>query len=298
MSRTLASPLSTYLANRAFLPVDLYELVIGGTTYRYTTAAANVTGIAPATVATYTAGFMQSGAQRAAAGLVADDLEVTVLAPLETVGGKTWVARALDGDLDGCAFKRFEGYLDPAALTLVGCVEVFRGDVAEVEPSSTSVRMVVSVPSKRFDARFPTLSVQPGCVWDFGSAGCGYAGTKDFTATLAAGSTSTKLYLSSLPGGLPGTSTGLHQFVAGAALAGGYRRAVVDVYSTTYLIPSPPFPAGVIEGLIGSAGALSLRLGCNKTIGVCDSDAWGYKRATTAVGFLGAPRTPSEKAAT
>lgn len=292
MTRSLASPYSTHLTNRAFIPVDLYELTVGGTTYRFTTFGANLTGIAPAAVATYTAGMMMAQGQRQAAGLVADDLEVEVLhGGTEQLGGKSWVARALDGDLDGAPFKRFEGCVDPTTSLLVGCAEVFVGQVSNRDPTSTRLRLVVSVPSKRFNAKFPALTVQPGCVWDLGSAGCGWAGTLDHTATLAAGSTASLLKAAATPGGLSGPNL----FLQGAAFAGGYRRAITDTATVDGGVtfrPSPPFPPGVIEGLIGSAGALTLRRGCNKTSGVCDS--W-YSNISN---FLGAPRAPSEKDAT
>lgn len=288
MARSLASPYSTHLANRAFIPVDLYELTVGGTTYRFTTFGANLTGVAPAAVATYTAGMMMAQGQRQAAGIVADDLEVEVLhGGTEQLGGKAWVARVLDGDLDGAPFRRFEGCVDPTTSLLVGCAEVFVGDVSDVEPTSTRVRLVVSVPSKRFNAKFPALTVQPGCVWDLGSAGCGWAGTLDHTATLAAGSTASLLHVATTPGGLAGP----HLFFQGAAFAGGYRRAITATAtpSDVTFTPSPPFPPGVIEGLIGSAGALTLRRGCAKSAGVCDS--W-YGNLSN---FLGAPSAPSEK---
>jgi hypothetical protein len=283
VSRSLSSPLVTYLAARAFLPVDLYEIVIGGTTYRYTTHVANLTGVAPATVATYSTGFLQAQGQRQAAGLVADDLEVTVLGSgTETVGGKTWTARALDGDLDNCTFRRFEGYVDPGAGTLVGCVLVFVGDVAEVEPASTSLRMVVSVPSKRFDSSFPSLLIQSECVLDLGSTACGWAGTMEHSATLTAGSTGELLHVATVPGGLDGG----YRFFQGAAMAGGYRRSITNTATpsdVTFTV-SPPFPAGVIEGLIGSAGALTVRRGCAKKASICHG--WYSNLAH----FLGAPR--------
>lgn len=290
MARTLSTALDTHLDARAFVPVDLYELVVGGTTYRFTTFGSALTGVAPAAVATYSVGVLQVEGQRQAAGLVADDLEVTVLhGGSEQLGGKAWVARALDGDLDGAAFKRFEGYVNPATSTLVGCVEVFRGDVAEVEPYSTTLRLVVSVPTKRMDQQFPSLIVQPGCIWDLGSSGCGYTGGIDKTATLATGSTASTLYLSALPAGIPGTEQAAARFVHGAAFAGGHRRAVVGE-SSGHLLVAPPFPAGVIEGLIGSAGALTLRLGCSKHWWDCNSTAWGYQRIAS---YLGAPAAPS-----
>ena len=287
--RTLTAGLTTHLGLRAFVPVDLYELVVGGTTYRYTTHGSNLTGVSPAPTSTFTAYTVRSGSQRASSGLEADDLEVIVdHGGTGSIGGKDWVTAALDGDLDGAAFTRYEGFVDTSTGLLAGCVVAFIGDVAEVEPASTYLRLVVSVPAKRFNTKFPTLVCAPNCVWDFGSTGCGYSGPMNFTATLAAGSTLSKIYLSALPGSLPGTGSIWH-FDRGYATVGGLRRSVTVHSSAAYLVPAPPFPAGAVEAAIGSSGALGLHLGCDKTPDTCSSTGRGYLRIAS---YLGAPWAP------
>lgn len=298
--RTLSAELAAHLAGNAFLLADLYEIEIGGTTHRITSLDRDVTGVEPASAATYSSGQMLSRDRvRQSSGLAVDDLQITIAHGGQgAIGGKSWVRRALDGDLDAAPVRLYRAYLNPTTYAVVGCVALFAGEISDVEPGSTELRLVVASPASRFEERFPKLVVQPSCIWDFGSSECGYAGTLDFAATLATGSTSTVLKIADLPAGLPGSSPGVHQFAFGAAFLGGLRRSITtDVAAVTggyTLRVTPPFPAGTAEALIGTTDALSLRLGCNKTPGVCDSAAWGYQRITS---ILAVPYGPASKEA-
>ena len=301
--RTLSTALLNYLSlpgapspagSRAFVVADLFEFTVAATTYYFTNYDVDLTGVAPATVTTYTAGsiVLPRIRVRQSSGLQVDDLEITVgHGGTATLGGKTWVRRALDGDLDGAMFKTFRAFITPPS-TVTGAVLLFSGEVASLEPASTSIRLVANVPTGRFNTRFPTMTVQPNCVWDLGSTGCGWGGTLDNPVTLAAGSTDAVLQITTLPTGSTGSPYLFFQ--GGAMLGSGYRRSIIDTggsFGAYTFTVSPPFPAGTVAPLIGVANACSLRRGCNKTIGVCD--AW----YSNSVHFLGAPQAPSSQAA-
>ena len=288
--RTLSGALTTHLAGSVFVLADLFEFVVGGTTYYRTNFDVDLTANGT-DGASHT--WSSSGAvlprvrMRSSAGLEVDDLEISVgHGGTGTIGSKTWTRAALDGDLDGATVRLFRAYVNPTTSAVIGTVSMFVGEVSDLEPGSTSLRLVASVPSKRFGARFPALLVEPNCVHDLGSVGCAWAGTLDHATTLIAGSTSGLVKIAALPAGADG---GSHLFVQGSATVAGYRRSITtasNVPGEFAFYVSPPFPAGVVEGLIGSAGALTIRRGCLHTPGWCST------YFSNLAHFLGAPMAP------
>jgi hypothetical protein len=131
--------------------------------------------------------------------------------------------------------------------------------------------------------------VQPNCIWDLGSADCATTATLNYTDTLTAGSTASQLFVASTPGGLAGP----HLFFQGAAQVSGIWRYIstVGTAPTPSFSVSPPFPAGLVEGLIGSTGALTVRRGCAKTPG------WCATYFSNIAHYLGAPNAPTSKEA-
>ncbi|MEI6226317.1 MAG: DUF2163 domain-containing protein [Deltaproteobacteria bacterium] len=302
MARTLTDALKNYLSlpgapapagNRAFMAADLFEFTVAGTTYYRTNFDRDLTGVAPATVTTYTS----SGAVlprvrlRQTAGLSVDDLELDVgHGGTATLGAKTWVRRALDGDLDKAPLRLFRAFLDPTTFAVVGTVLLFDGQISDMEPGAAEMRLVATVSTKEFNASFPKVLVEPNCIWDLGSTDCGFAGTLNYTATLTAGSTASLLNVATVPGGLAGA----YLFFQGAAQVAGLWRLISNAGDTPTpnFTVSPPFPAGVVEGLIGSAGALTVRRGCAKTPG------WCATYFSNIAHYLGAPNAPTAKEAT
>lgn len=292
--RTKTGTLDTHLATGLYELADLYEIDVWGTTYRLTSCDRNITGIAPASTAVYssTGAMFQRDRVRQSDGLQVDDLELVLAhGGTATLGSKTWVKAALDGDLDGAPFRLYRAYLDKTTFAMIGGTLLFSGRVAVAEPSSTEARIVVSVPSKTFNSRFPATVLQPNCVWALGDAGCGYAGTLSASLTVASGSTSTVVRFASLPGGFP-----IAQFLNGLLTVGTDRRAITAVAAagdgSSWAPPSgyafrvfPPLPAAsVTAGTTGTAYR-----SCPKTVAACLGTFNNLAR------FLGAPYAPTSK---
>ncbi len=296
MARTTTDALKNLLSlpgaptpagGRSFVATDLFEFTVSGTTYYLTNFDRNLTGVVPATVGTYSAAgaILPRVRLRQSAGFEVDDLELLVgHGGSTTLGAKTWLRRAFDGDLDAAPVKVFRAFLNPSTFAVVGAFLLFDGKIQDLEPGASEMRLVVSVPTKQFDEKFPKLQVQPNCIWDLGSVDCGWAGTLDYTATIAAGSTASVIYVSAVPGGLDAS-----KFMQGAAQVGGHWRAITNtgIDPSPNFVMSPPFPPGVVEALIGTAGALTVRLGCTKQYGVCG------EYFDNIAHYLGAPEAPS-----
>lgn len=281
--RTLSTALATYLEGNAYLCADLFEFDVGGSTYRLTNASQNLTGVSPAAASTYTAANIDRERIRSADGLQVDDLEISVAhGGTEGLGAKTWVRLALDGDLDEAPARAYRAYLAKTTHAVIGCYLRFAGVVAQVEPGSTSMRIVIAVSTNRFGASFPAVTYEQLCVWNLGGTGCDFAGTLDYSVTAGGDSTSTLFHIESLPGGVSGPE----KFFMGTVTSAGFVRTITNITNQSVgygLVVSPAFPSAIVVGSTGVA-----RLGCNKTAGVCDG--WH----NNLVNFMGAPVAPAK----
>lgn len=279
--RALPGALTTLLESNTFTCADLYEFDVGGTTYRLTSCDRNLTGVSPAAAATYTAANLDCDRIRSSDGLQVDDLEITVAhVGTEGLGGTAWYRLALDGELDEAPVRVYRAYLDRSDWSVVGCYLRFAGVISDLDPGSTSMRIVVAVSANEFGRTFPAVTYEKNCVWNFAGTGCEYAGTVGYDVTVGSSSTAALLQIDALPGGI--TNPG--RFFMGTVVAGGFTRTITDVPgAVTYgFTVTPPFPTALVIG-----STVSIRLGCNKTAVICND--WH----SNLVHFMGAPLAPA-----
>lgn len=272
--RTLSTPLASRLRKSALLRADLFEFDVGGTTYRFTNASLNLTGVSPAAAATYAPANIDRDRIRSSDGLQVDDLELTISGGTDLLGSKTWTRSALDLDLDGAPVRVFRAYLNPGAFTVSGCYLRFAGVVSQVEVGSTSLRLVVAVSANEFARPFPSLTYEESCIWNLGDAGCAWPGTVAYNVTIGADSGGDWLHIAALPDGITSSS----EFHMGTVEVAGQVSSVQLAWD--YPDP-PPDPRMVINSGFGiwvapewralQVGATAVvRRGCSHSPSVCD----------------------------
>lgn len=242
--RALSAALSTHLERNAFLCADLFEFDVGGTTYRFTNASANLTGVSPAAAATYTAANIDRERIRTADGLQVDELEIAVCGSAELLGSKSWARTALDGDLDEAPVRVYRAYLDPTTKAAIGCYLRFSGVASTIDPGSTSVRIVVVVSANAFKGPFPSLAWSETCLWTLGGPGCDYVGTIDYNVTVGSQSGANWLHIAALPAGVAAA----YEFAMGTITVAGVTRSIQNMWDYP---DDPPFPEMVIGSGFG-----------------------------------------------
>ena len=227
--RSFTAGLEAHLARNVFVCADLYEFDVAGATYYFTSHNSNLTGVAPASVETYTAAVIERSRIRGADGLQVDDLDITLAHGGGSLGGTTWVRRALDGDLDEAPVRVYRAFLNPSDFSMVGAYSRFAGVISQIDLASTSIRMVVAVSANQFALPFPTLTWEKTCIWTLGEPGCDYAGTMEYTVTIGAQSGLGWLHIDALPTGV----TDVLEFLMGTVTVAGIRRSVANAWPYT-----------------------------------------------------------------
>ena len=273
--RSFETALEAHLARNAFVCADLYEFDIGGTTYRFTSCDRDLTGVAPADAETYTSGVFERSRIRASDGLQVDDLDLTLSHGGGSVGGTAWVARALAGDLDEAPARLYRAYLNPSDFSMVGCYLRFEGVTSQIQPGSTTMRLVVAVSANQFARPFPALTYEETCIWTLGGPGCDYAGTLEYNVTVGDESGLGWLHIESLPTGV----TDSYEFAMGTITVAGVKRSIVFMWD----YPDPGPSGMVITSGFGfqvspawdtvpvAASTAVMRRGCNRYASTCDS---------------------------
>jgi uncharacterized phage protein (TIGR02218 family) len=290
--KTATGALVTFLnSSNTFNICDLYDIFLAnGDNLRLANSDRPIVYPATGTVlppGTFlpTVGFERAGVQWSST-LTVQSLDVTMLVN-ETIlyNGKPLAQAALEGIFDGARIKLYRAFFD-ANSALVDALFHFEGTVANVEPTSSSIRLVVNSELDKLRLRLPLNIYQPGCSHAFLDQGC----DPNPPGTLRAASTST--------GALVGTPTAFVVSISGSFAANNWQLGVIKMTSGTQaglrrairsdvnaagahaLTLSVPFPAAPLAG-----DTYSLTLGCDRKFTTCTTKG-------NASRFRGFPHMP------
>lgn len=283
--KSAPSPLVAFInARNVFMVADLYDIYLAdGNNLRWTNADRPVeypaTGTevldldgnpAPGTFEP-TVGIQRGGVKWTAA-LEVQSLELTLmLTEADLYNGAPFTQRILEGLFDGARFKVYRAFFDTAGA-LVDVLLHFEGTAADIEPTSSSVRMSIKSELDKLNLQLPKNLYSPGCAHAFLDQGC----DPNPPGTLRASVTST--------GALVGTPTASVVSISGSAASNyfqlgviqmtsgecsGRRRAIrsdVDSGGAHALTLASPFPTAPAAG-----DTYSLTRGCPRTLAACQA---------------------------
>jgi uncharacterized phage protein (TIGR02218 family) len=197
-------------------------------------------------------------------GIEVDSVNLTVKpSATDLLGGLKWQAAARQGYLDGATVLIETAYLT-AWPTVIGTLHVFSGDVADVNPSRSDVKVTVKSALERLNRPFPRNVYQSVCLHTVYNTGCALAKTA-FTATgivVASPAPTKNSFKTGNAQALGYFDQGVVTFTSGANA--GLKRTVRSydpAVGFTFALPLPAPP---------SAGdGISVFAGCDKTIGTC-----------------------------
>jgi hypothetical protein len=175
--------------NMVHLAADLYEFYIASGTQRYTSGDATISYGGN----NYTSAVIQRGPLQGSLGGEVATLELELVIP-------SFVAYATAGSLDGIQVAVRRSYSTTTyGETTDNVVIMFDGYVVDVEPGSSTVRLVVkSKMVKAEQALLPKRIIQPACPFQVYDADCGVTkATFTHARTAASGTTASVVKLSS-----------------------------------------------------------------------------------------------------
>lgn len=278
-------------SSNVFFAVDLYDIFLSnGDNLRLANSdrpivyPATGTVLTPGTFEPF--GFQRSGVHWSSTAQV-DSLDVTMLVTTaEQYNGKPIAQAAREGIFDAARVALYRAFFTQAGV-LVDALLHFEGTVGQVEPTSSSVRLVIKSELDKLSRKMPENLVQPPCAHLFLDDGC----DPNPPGTLRASVTST--------GTLAGTPTTLVVGYTGSAAtnfyqlgsihltsgvcAGQYRAIRSDadsggLHNLTLAVPLPAAPA--------AGDTYTLIRGCPRTQAACSA----YGNLARFRGFPYVPR--------
>jgi uncharacterized phage protein (TIGR02218 family) len=266
---------ATLYTNNAHLCADLYTFYFPAGTVYYTSADTDITsGV------TYLSagGYLTRGSARATAGVEVSTMDITIGSGSFNVAGTSVVQAAVKGLLDGVRVKIDRAYMTTWGSVPNGVVNVFDGNVVQVEPTNTEVRVTVKSALAKLNERTPRRLFQPQCPYMLFDTGCGLVDTsfRDAQATVA-GSTTTMVSASSPSArAYPGSRL---TFWSGPLSGTSY--TIVSTGSATQFNVFPAMPSAPGIALI------YIFNGCDKTRATCSGT---FSNIARFGGFPDAPK--------
>ena len=220
-------------------------------------------------------------------GTDVDSVDLMVIpTSASTISGYTWQAAARLGYLDGAQVLIETAYLQTWP-TVVGTYHVFQGQVSDVYPERTAVKVTVKSALELLAQNFPHNVFQSVCLHTVYDTGCGLA-KASYTYTSTVGSSpapTTTSFHCSLAQAVDFYTQGVVTFTSGAN--NGLRRTIKSYDGAgnfTFALPLPVAPS-VGDGISAFAG-------CDKTIGTCRA------KFSNDTHFRGFPWIPTPENAT
>lgn len=274
------------LNGEQFLMADLITITLqGGQVYRWTNGDRDVIFNGATYVAVGEQGsqpIVSRGAIRIAKGMEVDTLDLTVYSgDTATLLGINLPLACHNGALDGAKI-RIERLFQPTwGDTSLGTICLFEGNVASVEPGSTTTLIHAKSDLERLSIPMPRVLIQPGCANAFGDAGCGIdLVALTYTGYAGAGSSSSAVVV--VNGQVDGYYTnGVIRMTGGAAA--GQSRTVAS-YVGGYVTPAIPFSQPV-----GPGDTYSITPGCPRTVAGCQQ--WSNTSRFRGCPWVPAPET-------
>lgn len=269
--RSATAGLITFLGSAdAAIIADLFTITLaGGTIYRWTSYGEDITTGGN----TYTAGgtgtvpLIGRGTIRDTVGLDPADLDVTLYCGSSAqLGGVLLPAAAATGALDWATVELSRAYMSAPGV-VEGTLSRFRGQVSEVQPTSTTVRLTVRSDLEALNQVLPRNLYSEKCSHAVFDAGCGLTPATYTTAgTVQTGSTATTVKLNVLQ--TTGYYNGGRLVFTSGALDGTERTIATYVNSGgvgnfSFTIPLPVAPA--------TSDGADVLPGCDKTAATCTS---------------------------
>ena len=220
-------------------------------------------------------------------GLEVDSMDITVTpATTDTIGGLSWQSASRLGYLDGATVLVETAYI-ATWPTVVGTYHVFQGQVSDIYPERTAVKITVKDALELLAQNFPRNVYQSVCLHTVYDAGCGVTKASfTFTGTIAsspaATTTSFKTGHAQAAGYFDqgvvtftsGANSGLKRTIKAYDGAGGF----------TFALPLPVAPA--------TGDTVSVFAGCDKTLATCRA------KFSNDAKFRGFPWVPTPEMAT
>ena len=154
-----ASLISTLAAGGPYMIADLYTLTLanGGASYYWTTCEVDLTVSAQLFQSVSDVGVpsIKRGGMRTEAGISVSTVEVTLgvgnVGTQPAIGGLSLPLAAVNGLLDGATIKIDRLFMGPKGWgdTSLGTMAWFYGQVSDIDPTSTTVKLLSAGPGLR-----------------------------------------------------------------------------------------------------------------------------------------------------
>lgn len=169
--KTASDSLKALLASNEFLFADLYTItLINGTVIRYTNADGSVNYAGN----TYPNQRIERTSIKSSIGVDVDTMTVTIRAGLaDLINSVPFPQFASQGGFDGALVQLDRAFMASFGNTNAGVVNLFFGRVSEVQPSRTSIDLMVSSMTELLNISMPRNLVSPGCIHNLYDSGCG-----------------------------------------------------------------------------------------------------------------------------
>ena len=262
--KTISGALTTlFNSSNAFAKADLFTWIFfDGTILRTTSADRALTwggntfsSCAPA---------IERTRVKLKVGVDADSMDLTVMpGAAETISGLTWQSASRQGYLDGAKVLVETAYIETWP-TVVGVLHVFQGQVSDIYPERTMIRVEVKSALELLAQPFPRNVYQSVCSRTVYDAGCG-AVKASFTATGTVAASPAPTLTSFKTGNAQAAGyfdQGVVTFTSGAN--SGLKRTIKSYNPATgftFALPLPTPPA--------AGDTISVFAGCDKTLATC-----------------------------
>jgi uncharacterized phage protein (TIGR02218 family) len=232
--RTLTAGQISHLANtRAFLIADCYTFTLAsGTIYKWTTWDADVNGF------THGGPILTRTGARFTAGRETSTMDITLGGAGFLLGSVRLPLAAARGVFYGAAVLLERLFMPTPGDASLGAIPWFEGYVAEVAPTSTTVKLTVKSRLERLNVPMPRRTFQPACTHVLYDAACGVTkATYTETKAVASGTalavtftdtTSTGYYLGGAVRFITGANAGIVRLAATHTVAGGNGTVTFD----------------------------------------------------------------------
>ena len=260
--KAASSALIALLASGQYRYADLYTFTLRtGAVLRYTSADTDITlggnlFRSGGEVSGYA--LVEGGRMRSVRGLEVDTTDITIAPGAnDQVNGLGLLQAARQGLFDRAGVLKERAFMASWGDTSAGTLIAFSGEVAEVSPSRTGIKLSVKSDIYLLNTNMPRAVYQTSCPHTFGDTGCGFVrSTLAATSTALAGSTAWSI-LCGLTQAADYFDLGTITFTAGvnAGVSRGVKLSAPG--SVTTFSPFPNAPA------VGDAFLITP--GCDKT---------------------------------
>lgn len=260
---------------------ELYTLSGSFGVERWTSADSDI--VSGSTTWISTGPAVARGALQQQAGLSVATMDISIYPGSGALGGVQMAQAAVRGDLDGAHVTLQRAFFSGAWGSVTGgLVNLFEGDVSEVEPGATEIRLVAKSVVERMNRKVPFRIVQPGCPYALGDISCGVSmAAHTVSASAASGSTASVVRISGIYAtgyfdlGVLTTADGTKRSIVSSQDLGGSVHAIT---LDAPLAASPP-----------TGSAITATRGCDKKMTTCRNKFSNLAR------YGGFPTLPKDK---